>query len=176
MEPRPVKFPLGPLARVEAETFGEPGQRTFRLVVEAGVVRGLVWLEKEQLFQLGVYLQGAVQRLSREDRARRSNFREPAWSGEQIPIDFKARRMMVNHDQANGGFYLQAHQDDEDQPDPDASSVSFWITTDQADALAATALRICAAGRPPCVLCGLPIDPSGHVCPRSNGHAILDLN
>ena len=174
MEPQPVKFPLGPLARIEAETFGEPGQRTFRLVVEAGGMQGLVWLEKEQLSQLGVYLQSAVQGLSREERTRRSTFREPPWSGSRLPIDFKARRVLVSHDQTNSAFYLQAHQDDEDQPDPEASSVSFWITTDQAEALAEAALRICAAGRPNCFLCGLPINPDGHMCPRSNGHAVLD--
>ena len=26
-----------------------------------------------------------------------------------------------------------------------------------------------AAGRPPCPLCGLPLDPEGHICPRQNG-------
>ncbi len=176
MESRQVKFPLGPLARIEPEVFGEPGKRTFRLVVEAGSARGLVWLEKEQLFQLAMYLQDAVQGLSQDERARRSNFREAAWSGERLPLDFKARRMLVSHDRPNGVFYLQAHQDSEDEPDPGASSVSFWISTDQADALAKAALVICAAGRPPCALCGLPIDPGGHVCPRSNGHVALDLN
>lgn len=175
MEPRPVKFALGPLARIEAETFGEPGQRTFRLVVEAGAAQGLVWLEKDQLFQLAVYLQNAVQGLSKEERSRRSTFRERAWSGDRIPVDFKARRVLVSHDQPNSAFYLQVHQDDEEQPDPEASSVSFWITTDQAETLAEAALRICAAGRPSCFLCGLPINPDGHMCPRSNGHAALDL-
>ncbi|MSQ06856.1 MAG: DUF3090 family protein [Dehalococcoidia bacterium] len=176
MESRQVKYPLGPLARIEAEVFGEPGKRTFRLAVEAGTARGIVWLEKEQLLQLGMYLQRAIQDLSPSDRARRTSFREEAWSGGRPPIDFKARRMLVSHDQANGCFYLQAHQDDEEEPDPNASSVSFWISTEQADALAALAQRICAAGRPPCALCGLPLDPDGHVCPRSNGHVALDLN
>lgn len=174
MEPRRVKFPLGPLAHIEAETFGEPGQRTFRLVVEAGAARGLVWLEKDQLFQLAVYLQGAVQGLSREDRTRRSTPRDPTWPGAPTSIDFKARRVLVSHDQANAAFYLQAHQDDEDEPDPNASSVSFWINPDQAETLAEVALRLCAAGRPRCFLCGLPINPDGHMCPRSNGHAVLD--
>ncbi|MBV9291748.1 MAG: DUF3090 family protein, partial [Frankiales bacterium] len=32
------------------------------------------------------------------------------------------------------------------------------------------ALRVVAAGRPPCPLCGNPLDPQGHVCPRQNGH------
>ncbi|MGH9041277.1 MAG: DUF3090 family protein, partial [Acidimicrobiia bacterium] len=27
------------------------------------------------------------------------------------------------------------------------------------------------AGRPPCPLCGGPLDPEGHVCPKLNGHA-----
>jgi uncharacterized repeat protein (TIGR03847 family) len=176
MESRSVKFPLGPLERIEAEVFGEPGKRTFRLVVEAGAARGLVWLEKEQLFQLGEYLQGVISRLSAEERSRRSTFRERPWSGERLPLDFKARRMMVSHDQPNGCFYLQAHQDSEEEPEPNASSLSFWISTGQAEALAASALRICAAGRPPCALCGLPVDPGGHMCPRSNGHVALDLN
>jgi hypothetical protein len=27
-----------------------------------------------------------------------------------------------------------------------------------------------SAGRPPCPLCGLPLDTEGHICPRQNGH------
>jgi uncharacterized repeat protein (TIGR03847 family) len=30
---------------------------------------------------------------------------------------------------------------------------------------------VLAAGRPPCPLCGLPLDPNaGHICPRQNGY------
>lgn len=32
------------------------------------------------------------------------------------------------------------------------------------------ARRVLAAGRPPCPLCGQPLDPSGHLCPRYNGY------
>jgi uncharacterized repeat protein (TIGR03847 family) len=39
-----------------------------------------------------------------------------------------------------------------------------------ARAFAKRALRVVAAGRPPCPLCGNPLDPQGHVCPRQNGH------
>jgi hypothetical protein len=28
-----------------------------------------------------------------------------------------------------------------------------------------------AAGRPRCPYCHSPIEPEGHVCPRSNGHS-----
>ena len=32
--------------------------------------------------------------------------------------------------------------------------------------------RSSAAGRPPCPLCGAPLDPQGHICPRRNGHYV----
>ena len=30
--------------------------------------------------------------------------------------------------------------------------------------------QLVVAGRPACPICGRPMDPDGHVCPRSNGH------
>jgi uncharacterized repeat protein (TIGR03847 family) len=39
-----------------------------------------------------------------------------------------------------------------------------------ARAFARRAQRVVAAGRPPCPLCGNPLDPQGHICPRQNGH------
>ncbi|HEX9527258.1 MAG TPA: DUF3090 family protein, partial [Streptosporangiaceae bacterium] len=30
--------------------------------------------------------------------------------------------------------------------------------------------QIVSQGRPPCPLCGLPLDTGGHICPRQNGH------
>ena len=68
MEERRAKYPMGSLSEIQAETFGEPGRRTFRLVLGAGQAHCSLWLEKEQLFQLGVYLQDAVDSLSEEDK------------------------------------------------------------------------------------------------------------
>ncbi|MBT8240175.1 MAG: DUF3090 family protein, partial [Acidimicrobiia bacterium] len=31
-----------------------------------------------------------------------------------------------------------------------------------------TAEELMAGGRPPCRLCGQPLDPTGHTCPRLN--------
>ena len=44
------------------------------------------------------------------------------------------------------------------------------LTREQAAAFAIRATQLVEAGRPPCPLCGLPLDPSGHDCPRTNGH------
>ena len=61
MESKSIEYPLGFLSSIDAETFGEPGKRTFRLVLKSGKAVVTVWLEKEQLFQLSVALgEGAV--------------------------------------------------------------------------------------------------------------------
>lgn len=44
------------------------------------------------------------------------------------------------------------------------------VSREQAAAFAIQATRLVEAGRPPCPLCGSPLDPSGHECPRTNGH------
>ena len=174
MEPREVKYPLGALSNIEPKTFGEPGRRTFNLVLEAGAARCTVWLEKEQLFQLGIYLQEAVESLSVEDKERQSQAAEPAWSGEGISLDFKAGQLLFSHDPESNSFRLMVYEREEEESHEEMSSVSFWITVGQAEAVTEEALRICAAGRPNCFLCGLPINPEGHVCPRANGHTVLE--
>ena len=59
----------------------------------------------------------------------------------------------------------------EDQAEDDAITARFWITRSQAKAMAENALEIVAQGRPLCALCGRPINPEGHFCPKRNGHA-----
>ena len=44
------------------------------------------------------------------------------------------------------------------------------VTREQAAAFSIQATRLVESGRPPCPLCGSPLDPSGHECPRTNGH------
>jgi uncharacterized repeat protein (TIGR03847 family) len=172
MEQGQVKYALGAVSSILAETFGEPGQRTFRLVMEAGAARSLVWLEKEQLYQLGIYLQEAISTLSEEDRQRAAQAGEPPWAGGEESVEFKARQMMLSYSVPANYFYLQAYEADEGE-EPGAS-ISCWVSPEQAGQLAREALEICAAGRPPCFLCGMPISPDGHVCPRANGHAVLE--
>jgi uncharacterized repeat protein (TIGR03847 family) len=58
---------------------------------------------------------------------------------------------------------------------PDALRVRIEPT--RARAFVDRARRVIAAGRPPCPLCGNPLDPAGHVCPRQNGyHRGVTLN
>ena len=177
MEEKQVKYQLGALSTVEPVTFGEPGRRTFKLDLQSGSAVCALWLEKEQLFQLGVYLRDYVASLSADEKERTSEPKEASWRGGEESLDFKAGQMFLSHDKESNSFYFQAHEresEEEERPEGEAESVSFWITMNQATSLAEESLRICAAGRPTCFLCGQPINPDGHICPRANGHTVLE--
>ncbi len=175
MAEREVRYKLGAVQTVSAETFGRPGRRTFRLVAEAGRAQSYIWLEKEQLLQLGLYLQQAVRQLGEAAAGKESAPGEAPWMGDPLEQDFHARQMQLQYDQDANCFVIHAFEGDEDDPDAGAqTSVSFWMTMAQTSDLANEALRICASGRPPCFLCGAPIDPDGHRCARANGHAVFE--
>jgi uncharacterized repeat protein (TIGR03847 family) len=55
-------------------------------------------------------------------------------------------------------------------PDPDAGMARFVLTRGQVASFVIRAATLVAAGRPPCPLCGRPLDPEGHVCIKTNGH------
>jgi uncharacterized repeat protein (TIGR03847 family) len=61
-------------------------------------------------------------------------------------------------------------EDEEAEPDDDLDRLRVRLTPEATRAFIARARRVVAAGRPPCPLCGQPLDPKGHLCPRHNGY------
>jgi uncharacterized repeat protein (TIGR03847 family) len=59
-------------------------------------------------------------------------------------------------------------EDDDDGPDV----LRVRMTADAARGFVNRALEVVSAGRLPCPLCGQPLDPQGHICPRRNGHYV----
>jgi hypothetical protein len=60
--------------------------------------------------------------------------------------------------------------DDDETEGPDTLRVR--LTPAEARGFVNRALSVVAAGRLPCPLCGQPLDPQGHICPRRNGHYV----
>ena len=58
----------------------------------------------------------------------------------------------------------------EDEEGPDVLRVR--VTPAAARSFVERAGQLVASGRPPCPLCGQPLDPQGHMCPRKNGHYV----
>jgi len=60
--------------------------------------------------------------------------------------------------------------DADDEPDDDLDRLRVRLTPEATRAFIDRARRVVAAGRPPCPLCGQPLDPAGHLGPRHNGY------
>jgi len=59
---------------------------------------------------------------------------------------------------------------DLDTDGPDIFRVHLTATA--ARGFVEQAIRVVRSGRPPCPLCGNPLDPQGHICPRRNGQYV----
>ena len=59
---------------------------------------------------------------------------------------------------------------EDDEPDDDLDRLRVRLTPEATRAFIDRARRVVNAGRPPCPLCGQPLDPAGHLCPRHNGY------
>lgn len=170
------RFDLGLVDAIEAETFGEPGQRTFNVSVRSARGEAKVWMEKEQLLQLSV----AIRRLAAAAESPGSPegyVPEYAHAGDPVAVDFKIGDMRLRYDEATDVFTLEAtdsRRDDDEGEDQGAveepTTVQFAFRRAAAEELAETATRIVSAGRPLCPFCHGPMDAAGHICPRSNGH------
>lgn len=158
---------------IRSEALGEPGNRTFRIVVDSETSTATMWLEKEQLFQLALAI-GHLQTSLPEGGGPRGGARPKDETGPPAHLEFKVGRLVLGHEGNSDRFIIDAHDTEaaEDDEDP---AVRVWSEREQLTVFAEESLRLCAAGRPLCTLCGGPIDPTGHVCPRSNGHGLHDL-
>jgi uncharacterized repeat protein (TIGR03847 family) len=85
-----------------------------------------------------------------------------AWDGEDEVVVVEA----LAPSEGDGEDEVEPLADAEEGPD----ALRVRISADMARAFVVRAQRVVAAGRPPCPLCALPLDPEGHICPRQNGH------
>lgn len=65
---------------------------------------------------------------------------------------------------------FETQDDDDDDDGPDILRVR--VTAAAARSFVQRAAEVVASGRPPCPLCGQPLDAQGHICPRRNGHYV----
>ena len=89
--------------------------------------------------------------------------------GEETVIDLSSVEGVAG---TPAGELLAAFEavDDDDAEGPDTLRVR--LTADVARGFVNRAIEVVAAGRLPCPLCGQPLDPQGHICPRRNGHYV----
>ena len=164
---------------------GVPGQRVFYL--QGRQARTIVTLkvEKEQISALADYLAGMLAKLPEAGTVSGDlpllEPLEPAWAVGALGLgyDESADRLVVVANEAT-----EREEDDGEEEGSEAAEAAeggdagdgatarFLITRAQASAFVDRARALVRAGRPICPMCSQPKDPQGHVCPRSNGHAV----
>lgn len=68
--------------------------------------------------------------------------------------------------------FSQAGLDEDEDADDGPDILRVRVTAAAARSFVERAAKVVASGRPPCPLCGQPLDPQGHICPRRNGHYV----
>ncbi|TDE09527.1 DUF3090 family protein [Jiangella asiatica] len=170
--------------RFVAGTVGRPGERSFFLQARDSTRLISVLLEKEQVSVLAERVDAMLDEILRRAGGLTS---VPAVAPPDMddldpleqPIveEFRVGAMTLSWDTDSEHVVVAAYAvvDDESEPpdDPDESDRDVMVVRlsgQEARAFAKRAQAVVAAGRPPCPLCSLPLDPAGHVCPRQNGY------
>lgn len=166
---------LNPVSRMTAGTIGEPGQRVFYLQARQGGQLVTLICEKAQLQSLAVaveqFLVELQSRLPQLSEAS-AEFRETEMGLEQ-PIDplFRIGHIGLGYNDETDQLVLETRELLAESPETEEGSVvRIWCSRSQLRGLARWGLELSQRGRLICGNCGEPIDPSGHFCPKRNGH------
>jgi uncharacterized repeat protein (TIGR03847 family) len=157
-----------------ADYVGEPGERTFYLQIRTESATSTLLLEKEQVAVLADKLRELLVLVDSSDTVLASTpARDPALAlSSPLEPEWRVGAMGLAYEEDSDRILIvvqQASTETEDNEDEEAD-LRLAVRRDQARAFVLHALAVVAEGRPLCQLCGLPIDPSGHICPASNGH------
>src|SRR5881227_1291857 len=144
----PVYF-YDPPDRFVAGAVGQPGERIFYLqATSSGRVTSVV-LEKFQVSLLAERI-------------------------DELLEEFRVGAIALAWDGDGGMVVIEAQEESDEPVEPLAEDLPadgpgvlrVRITPGAARAFAQRAAKIVSAGRPPCPLCGLPLETEGHICPR----------
>lgn len=175
-------------SRFVAGTVGTPGERTFYLQAAQGTRIVSVALEKQQVVILSDRLEQLLDEVVAQTGAA-----QPAAPTDndalELPVDeeFRVSAMGLAWNDDAGLVIIEAQapvdssdeaeqtllEDVEDGPD----ALRVLIEPTEARAFIDRARKLVSGGRPPCPLCGQPLNADGHVCVRLNGfHRNVTLN
>ena len=145
-----------------AGALGPPGERVFYLQAQDEAGATAVKLEKQQVLALAEYLAGLLRDLPAPPEV------PPAPTlAEPVEAEWTVGTIGVAYDNDRDRIVIVADElVPEDEPPGDTLRVA--VTRAQVRALIERAEELMAGGRPPCRVCGTPMDVTGHACPRSN--------
>ena len=152
-------------------TIGEPGDRLFLLQVVHDGVPVLFKMEKSQVAALCDYLAGIMADLPPIDLTEIPT--APGPPDPQAAItSWPVASLAVAYEEADDRFLIVAEPFEEAleglDPDDRLPNARIRMTRAQVAGFIRCGRELVAAGRPPCPLCGQPMGPGRHACPRMN--------
>lgn len=159
---------FGVIRGIDAQSFGQPGQRTFRLrILGANAESASLWMEKEQMQALSIALKQMLSQLEYSDDP-------PPASADDFPVvaehDFRVGRMGMGFNASDRTVVLYTFELGAGDADEDEPTLRARLTQQHSASLGVQLEDIISGGRPVCPLCALPMDDA-HACIRSNGHS-----
>jgi len=164
-----ILYDLNPVTHITVGAIGVPGKRTFYLQGQQGTTIVTLVTEKEQVAALTKGIDELLDRLGMSSKTAPVNALEMELSQPIEPL-FRIGQLGLGYDAEQKLIVLVAYELPEEENVEIVSVVRFWATAEQMRAVARHGAGVVAGGRPICVLCGRPIDPEGHFCPKRNGH------
>jgi uncharacterized repeat protein (TIGR03847 family) len=169
-------------------TVGVPGERAFFVQASSAAGTTTVAVEKSQVAALAERLHELVTEVRRNKLASLDELDLPATIDNdnlEFPLDeeFRAgvmgiswdpqtQRVAIEIQSISDGEFTELISDDgelagvEDPPD----LLRLTLRLNQVKGFCNRAENVLQAGRSVCPFCGLPIDATGHLCPRANGY------
>lgn len=179
-----IELDLNPVSHITTDAIGQPGKRVFYIQARKDEQTVSLIVEKVQIQTLALGVEDFLTELAQ----RFPELPEAAADFERTlmsiapPVDplFRIGELALAYDSENDLAILiareisNAEESDEQEAQQAAaeelSVVRFWCTRGQLRAMCRWGLEVAAQGRPICPYCGQPMDPTGHLCPKRNGH------
>lgn len=164
-----ASFELPSADRFTVGAIGPPGQRAFYLQARLGDQLVTLKIEKQQVGALAQLLTELLEDLPTVGAPPADlDLEEPALA------EWAVGSIQLAYDATSDRVVLLIEEvetiDENGDPLPAGGMARLTVTREQAAAVAQHGAELVSSGRPRCTLCGFPIDPSGHSCPRTNGH------
>jgi uncharacterized repeat protein (TIGR03847 family) len=158
-----TSFEMPQVDALTTGAIGLPGQRVFYLQARQGDHVVSLRLEKTQVAALVTYLDALLADLPTPD-----DLPADLELVEPVVAEWVVGSLGVSYDEEADRIVLLA--DELVEEGEEGASARITATRAQIAALAVHGAEVVAAGRPPCPLCGQPLDSEGHMCVRLNGH------
>lgn len=160
-------FDLPSVQHLTVGAVGEPGHRTFYLQARQDSQTVTLKIEKQQVRALSERILPLVRDVLPTS--------PPAPDlAEPVLAEWPVGALRILEDRASGTIVLMAEEivelDEEGEALVTGGMARFGATRAQIAALARRGMELVEAGRPLCPLCGFPLDPDDHACPRTNGN------